>query len=442
MDEKRYWAFRVRSSPDTIKLRIAQFVEQNNLRERIPSMYCEKTTVQRGIREFYFFLNIECDDDDIPYDVLHRPELQNIARPIEEQPFTYDQIKSMTSREVDLESIKYARRIGYRPPEIVHPDNPFDFAIASELNDTAQESNNYLLYWMSAVGKGTWQTFREACRSLRLSTNTEARHIFRRFRLLGHVEYLNSGSHWTICPPCLVKVSERQGSRYFLSGAQVPVLIREIQDFGNVKVEVESNHGGPESVFLKFNSDTDVQELLTVLREMYTHFRDAGPAGTKLADVLPELNGWYRDILSPIGVASDRYWLEKWNGEDFVASVAEPLGEGMYRLKSLEKRDQELYYYYYFAPERNQWLQGDWYGLRFLANYHLGIQAELTYEPTLEQLFVPKRYHLPDLYERTLVLAAGKLPSVVPGGLVYETINPPLAETIRTKLYAQLIKGR
>jgi hypothetical protein len=437
MDERRYWAFRAYSTPDAVKQRIAHFVEGNNLRERIPRMYCEKGTAQHGAREFYFFLDIEGEDDDILYDVLHRPDLQTIGSPLD-QPFTYGEIKSMTGREVDLESIGYARRIGYRPPEVIRPDNPFDIATASEPDETAREAYNQLLYWISAIGQGTWQAFREACRILQLSTSSEARHIFRRLRLLGHVEYLNNGSHWTICPSCLVKIADHGVSHFFLAGAQVPALVREILDCDGVEIETKTNRGGPESVFLTLNLQADAQGIVNTLRQTCTYFRDAGTASAKLADVLPELNGWYHEVLRPIGVAAERYWLEKWNGEKFTASPAPPPSAGMYRLKNLDDRSQEPDHYYYFDPEPNQWFQSDWYGLRFLANYNLGIHAELTYEPRLEQLFAPSAHHLPDLYERALVLASGKLPSAVSDGLVYENINKALAETICTKLCAEL----
>jgi len=439
MSERKYWAFRVRSTPDAIKQRIAHLIEQNNLRERIPSMYCEKVSARRGVHEFYFFLNIIADEDDIPYDILRRPDLQTIAKPIEEETFTYDQFQSMTGREVDLEAIKYGRQLVYRPPERLKPDNPFDFAVISEPDSTSSEAYSRVLYWMSAVGRGTWQGFREACRTLGLSEFAEARHIFRRLRLLGHVEYLNSGTHWVVCPPCLVKINEQHDSKYFLSGAQVPTFIDKVRVVA--PIEIKGNHGGPVSVFMTFSSESDAQKLVASLQESCPQFRYAGTAGEKLAAILPDLAGWYHTGLTVIGVASDRFKLEKWNGRDFEISGEPSTETGMYRLSDLINPESDIRYYYYYDAERNRWLQGDWYGLKFLANHHLGIQAEFTYEPQLRQLYVPSAHHLPDLYERSLVLASGKLPSPVAGGLVYENINEALAETLCSKLYAQLTKG-
>jgi hypothetical protein len=440
MDERKYWAFRVRSSPDAIKQRIAHLIAQNSLRERIPSMYCEKVSMQRGVREFYFFLNITVDDDDTPFDILGRPDLQTIARPFVEEAFTYDQIKSMTGREVELESIKYARHIAYRPPEISRPDNPFDFAMSPEPNDESLEAYNHLLYWMSGVGKGTWQGFREACKSLGLSDMTEPRHIFRRLRLLGHAEYLNAGTHWITCPSCMVRVSDH-GARYFLSGAQVPDFVAKFQEFAHVEVETKGNYGGPESVFVTFSSDVEAQNLSIILRKVYPYFRYAGVASAKLADILPDLNDWYLEVLSSVSVVSERYSLDKWDGKGFGIPVAHPTETGMYRLISLENQESDLHYYFYFDPDRNCWLEGDWYGLRFLANHHLGSRAEFNYESNLRQLYVPNIHHLPDLYERALVLASGRLPVSARSGLVYENIDNSLAETISSKLYAELNKG-
>jgi hypothetical protein len=442
MNERKYWVFRVHSTPDAIVGRLTDFVTTNGLRERIPYFCLEKFVRKRGQHEFFVFLSIAGEEpDQIPQEIREGLSYVGINHLYVDSPLTYDQIKPIASLEASLESVSYARRIDYSPPEVIRPDNPFDLVTASEPDETPREAYNRLLYWMSATGKGTWQAFREACGALKLSTYTEARIIFRRLRLLGHVEHLDNGSHWAICPSSLVRVSDERYLRYFLAGAQVPVLVNEILAFDGIEVENWGNRGGSDSVFITFNSLFDVQRVVSTLQQTYNHFRDVGTASARLADALPDLNGWYHEVLSPIGVASDRYWLTQWNGEDFETSVAQATSAGMYRLKSLDDKTPELCYYYYFDPERHQWFQGDWYGLRFLANWRLGIQAQLNYDPTLEQLFVPDDNHLPDLYERALVLASGKLPSAVYSGLVYDNVTVSLAETICSKLYAELIKG-
>ncbi|MCE7948030.1 MAG: hypothetical protein DYG88_11435 [Chloroflexi bacterium CFX4] len=439
MNERKYWGFHTRSTPDAIKQRIARLIEQNNLRERIPHMYCEKPSARRGVREFYFFLNIIADDNDVPYDILRHPDLKTIASPVEEKPLTYDEFKSMAGPEVEFEAIKYGRQLVYRPPETAKPENPFDFAVTTDSDFTSSEAYRRLLYWMSAVGRGTWQGFREACRTLGLSEIAEARHIFRRLRLLGHVEYLNSGMHWEVCPPCLVKVNAQHDWRYFLSGAQVPTLIDKLRNVA--PVEIRDNHGGPTSVFVMFDSESNAQERVASLQENYRQLRYAGTAGERLAAILPDLDSWCHTVLTEISVASDRFKLEKWNGRDFEISGEPSTETGMYRLSDLVNPESDICYYYYFDADRNCWFQGDWYGLRFLANHHLGIQAEFTYKLELRQLYAPSAAHIPDLYERSLVLASGKLPSPADGGLVYENINEALAKTLCSKLYAQLTKG-
>lgn len=440
MDERKYWVFRVYSTPDAILRKLTTLVTTNGLRDRIPSYCLEKFVHKKGQHEFFLFLSIVTDDQDyIPQEIKEGLSYANINTLVAEYPLKYDEIKPMARPETEIEVGSYVRRIDYHPAQISRPDNPFDFSMTSGPDSVSSEAYNRLLYWMSAVGRGTWQGFRGACRALGLSEFAEARHIFRRLRLLGHVEYLNSGTHWVVCPTCLVKTSVQDGSGYFLSGAQVPTLIDKLRNVA--PIEVKGNHGGPSSVFVMFKSESDAQERVASLQESYPQFRYADTASEKLATILPDLDGWYRTVLTDISVAGERYKLERWDGQDFRIWGAPSTETGMYRLSDLFNPESDVRYYYYFDTDRNCWLQGDWYGLKFLANHHLGIQSEFTYEPQFRQLYVPSAYHLPDLYERSLVLASGKLPSPADGGLVYENVNEALAETLCSKLYAQLTKG-
>lgn len=440
MDERKYWVFRVYNTPDAILHKLTTLVTTNGLRDRIPSYCLEKFVHKKGQHEFFLFLSIVTDDQDyIPQEIKEALSYANINTLVAEYPLKYDEIRPMARPETEIEVGSYARRIHYHPPQISRPDNPFDFSMTSEPDSVWSGAYNRLLYWMSAVGKGTWQLFREACGSLGLSNFAETRHIFRRLRLLGHVEYLNDGTHWMVCPTCLVKTNAQHDWGYFLSGAQVPTLIDKLRNVA--PVEIRDNHGGPTSVFVMLESESDAQERVAFLQESYRQLRYAGLAGEKLAAILPDLDGWYGTVLTDIWVAGERYGLERWDGQDFRTWGASSTETGMYRLSDLVNPKSDIRYYYYFDADRNCWLQGDWYGLKFLANHHLGIQAEFTYEPQLRQLYVPSADHLPDLYERSLVLASGKLPSPADDGLIYENINEALAETIRSKLYAQLSRG-
>jgi hypothetical protein len=97
----------------------------------------------------------------------------------------------------------------------------------------------------------------------------------------------------------------------------------------------------------------------------------------------------------------------------------------------------------FYDQPNNWWLQGDWYGLRFLALYHnQDISCIVHYKKTTEKLAILSDQRWPEIYERALVLASGQLPTYQrteqSWWLVYERISLKLATQLIDKLGVKL----
>ena len=88
----------------------------------------------------------------------------------------------------------------------------------------------------------------------------------------------------------------------------------------------------------------------------------------------------------------------------------------------------------------NKWLSGDWYGLRYLSRVYVEEKCQTFYDANTMCLAIPVNYRWPDFYERALVLASGKLPSLRKNWLYFEDISFSLAQELSLKLTASLVR--
>ena len=107
----------------------------------------------------------------------------------------------------------------------------------------------------------------------------------------------------------------------------------------------------------------------------------------------------------------------------------------MYRLT--RGNDRNAYQIVLYLDQPNQrWLRGDWYGLRFLAYDSVGLDFEVTYDSSTNNLLIPVDERWPMLYERALVLASGSLPGRAenPKWLRYSGVSSELVYLLAEKL--------
>lgn len=412
MSAKWYRAYQVYGHRDVYINRISALVRQNDLSNIIPCLHTERLKRGQTIGEFYLFIGFSSDvEGEIPWDIeqlFGTVTLGHFAG-----NFRFEQIKSMVSSEID--TTNYVRRIAYHPPPVLSTEDPLDLSELETLTEKQGTEElvlalNHLLYWISATGSGTWQTFKKAYEKLAAEkVDLEARQIFRHFRLLGHVEYTTSdGSKWSVCPPVLVQIGNTD--TYFLAGQRTPYLIKILNDLTSLEEMFQSTKEAPSFIQIKLDS-TEAAQALTrddKIRAICP-LRWGGPASDRLATILPDLKD-YRSSLSLIsGFVVSNFISHRWDGQKFVECHFEGK-TGMYQLVPRDPKSPLSKRVWFFDAEQNCWRSGPRYDLRYLAQQEAGEPCRVIYHHNLRHLSIPAYYRWPDLYERALVLASGLLP--------------------------------
>lgn len=438
MTAKWYRGYQVFGHRDYHINRISNLVRQNDLGSVIPCLHIEKKS-RKG--EFYLFLGFNTEHKGkVPTQVSQILDSITIGNAIDD--FEYAQIKSMVSAGIDTEN--YRRTIPYHPPVVVPATDPLDL---SDLEAHADQQPipekptalNRLLYWLSAAGAGSWPTFKRVCDLITAETiSLDARHIFRRLRLLGHMEHAApNGSKWSVCPPTLVQSS--QSGRYFLAGQRVPKLLKVLAEFAEVEELAQPTGEAPDLVQMHFNSVEEARQTISDEKIRLVPIRWAGMTSIKLADILPDLAG-YRASLPPVsGFALSNFNLEQWQGQAY-AEIHFQQQTGLYRLTPREANSRLAPQTLFFDATTGQWCAGPWYDLRYLAQQATGAPCRVQYHPGQQRLAIPANYRWPDFYERALVLASGLLPLPSPDNnwFYFSDISSELAQTLAHKLNAVL----
>lgn len=417
--------------------RISNLVRRHDLGASIPCLHIEK--LRKGQWQFYLFLGFNTEKKGyVPAQILQILDTINIGHPVGD--FDFAEIKSMTSSGIDTEN--YQRTLTYRPSVLSSPTlDPFDLS-ELEAHNTQQATLekltalNHLLYWMSATGAGGWQTFKNVCDLLASSAlRLDPRHIFRRLRLLGHVEYADTrGSKWTICRPVLVKTN--QPDCYFLAGQRTPKLIASLAKFTDLENEHQPTGEGPDVTQLRLTSAKPIQQAVNSGK---INVGLAGVASMKLARILPTL-GDFRTNLSPVsGFVTSNFSFEQWQDHIYVETYFENQ-TGLYRLTPHDDNPRLSSHSLFYDAVTGQWRSGPWYDLCYLAQQDAGEQCIAHYHPGQQRLAVPANFRWPDLYERSLVLSSGQLPlrSSDNNWFYFSDISPELAQLLANKLNATI----
>ncbi|MDL5053456.1 hypothetical protein QQ056_07860 [Oscillatoria laete-virens NRMC-F 0139] len=441
--QRWYKGYKYKGNPKELIKQISKKIQEHNLSQYIPILRLEKGAKSRKV--FYFFLAIESEEKGkIPLQVrdsklLDCPLLKIPAVPGDPY-FTYQEIKPMVGVAHDV--YDYTNPIPYKKIQKSNNDNPFDWIVSLHIDkespNVGELSQRYekLLYWLSALGSGTWESFKKACDALGLE---EPKRILRRFRLLGHIESSLDGSRWSTAPTAFVEVSSESDSQEFiLCGQRSKHLLEKLQEYTTVKISNQFTGDAPPDVRLQLDS---LDELAYIVEQVRTQLgitiTDAGNASLKLATVLPELTAWKQGLRRLQGIVPSLYEWRRFDGSDFVECSFCGI-TGMYQMFPTQESDRP-YLTLFYDSETHTWQQGDWYGLRFLALHYGNHQCIAHYDPTAARLAIPLSQRWPELYERALVLASGRLPSYQrteqSAWLIYENVGLDLVEQLTKKLY-------
>ena len=331
-------------------------------------------------------------------------------------PLLLVEIKSMVSG-TEIETVGFGA-LAYKPLWGFDAGDPYDLydedsaQVELEISKDLDEKYNRLLYWISGTGQGSWGAFVAACQALDVASDAlRARHVFRRFTLLGHIEYSPDGSQWSASPPALVTCPTQVGAS-FLCGQRTSYLLKQISERCEVSESSQPASEGP--VRLELQCGTSLRDHIELSSGKYL----SAPVevSTLLASLLPDLEGWRESLIPIEKLNTTNCEIERWDGKrysacpDFYQRDDLYVGEsGLYRLtrgQAATARRMTLY----FDKETQKWVKGDWYGLRFLVYRNAGIECEAVYHPLRNELMIPVSERWPMLFERCLVLASGRLP--------------------------------
>lgn len=441
MSKKTRWysGFSYKGKPQKLVEVIARKVSEHELSSYVPLIRIEKKA-KKG--QFYFFLAIESEQPgEYPEQVKNNliTPLPCFKYPISGTiGFDYEQIKPMVGTAHEVHD--YVNLIPYKVNTTYEEEDPFaTFWLDSppqEYQREAPEKYQDLLYWLSGTGQGSWRLFQQACQTLNINHPTR---IMRRLKLLGHLETSNNGKNWSITPTCLVYTNSKQGyHNYFLCGQQSPILLKELEKFSNKKIIKQPLNYAPPCQIFSFSDSINLGEVIdSIKHQLGLTIYQTGNVAEKLANLLPLLSEWSLKLNTLGGIVKSNYSWKYYHNGEFINYLL-PKPTGMYQMCSSQRGDKPILTLFYEA-ETDTWRQGDWYGLRFLALQKQGEKCLVRYEQENLRLAIPYAQRWPELYERALVLASGRLPKYQQSEaknlwLIYENISWDLVQILTQKL--------
>ncbi len=408
------------------------FIQYQRLGDVIPVVRVERAPG----KQYYLFLGIEHEVfGELPESL--RGVLGNakfLGHPFDE-PFTLEQIRSMVSGEVAVHD--YTRLLPFRQtvcPPIVAGDG------AAERDDEGEQAIDdsdrwqTLVHVLSALGAGPVATLQHIWHEL---GGSSARSLTRTLRLLGYLETDPTGRRWEMAPTAFVSISHGPyADAVLLCGRRDQRLVSALAAAFQVEHVMQPGGNGPAACIIH---GATLDELTQTAAAHGVHARAVAHAGERLAQHLPSLAEWVERLEVIPGVHPERFSIARYDGRDFTPVVFHREQSGLYQLSS--RRDwgaaggagDAQHALLYHAPS-GRWFRGDWHGMRFAAIDWAGIACPIQADPATGWLRVAAQRRWPELYERALILASGRLPVWREGGWEYEGISPGMIDTLTPKL--------
>ncbi len=427
-----YKGFSYKGNPKQLVEQISKQVQHHDISQFIPLLRLEKGA--KANKLFYFFLAIESPEIGvIPPKITESNLLQlpffRVTAVKGRSDFTYEQIKPMVGAAHDVHA--YTTNIPYRPMQEVDRENPFNFIASPPLMslsdiDDITHRHEQLLYWLSALSCGTWDSFKKACNALKLE---EPKRILRRLKLLGHIESSGNGSRWSIAPTTLLKVGAQLDLQEFvLCGQRSMKLIDKLKQYAKLELINQPRGEAPPCVRFQIDKPENLSHLIAQINREFP-ITNVGEVSSQLAALLPDLAVWKQSLRSLRSIVPSLYEWKRFEGNNFVSCIS-PTQTGMYEIWTKDSRPLHTFY----DQESNLWFQGDWYGLRFLALQHNGQECIARYDRAKKILAIHLYQRVPEIYERSLILASGILPNRRDSWLFYENVDQEVVNELSAKL--------
>src|SRR5690606_28907923 len=186
-----YRAYRQVGNPGVLVDSLAHYFRM----ARVTDTVCGVRVERRARGEFYFFLAFDTE-----YFGELSPEVESALEDCPllqsgfQDPCTLDDISRMASGEMQLKAL--GQCINYRKLLVEAVEDPF---LDRDLDrEAGSDKGEQLLWYLSALGSGSWSSFRSAAASLGFGEAGDAARLARGLRLLGHLETSADGERWSI----------------------------------------------------------------------------------------------------------------------------------------------------------------------------------------------------------------------------------------------------
>lgn len=295
---------------------------------------------------------------------------------------------------------------------------------------------NELLVWMSARQSGSIQSFRARVAELH-PAGARGGHAVAPHRLaawtlskLGHAEFGNAagGAGWRIAPPVLAAGDIYGSARAVLCGARSPELLGALADCGErERFKPSPQSSSPDLVELEAESPS---ALVGIAHDIGipVQWNASLAVLTVCVDVksivleectIPVGAGWIVSRFSKSGLA----WVES------TLAEAQSMRTGLFRFRG-------EYGTTYLLKEGGRASSCDPAigKFRILMRRH----RPLVYDAAAQELAIVASCRPPDIIERALVVASGRLPGFRDGTLVYTHVTQPVAGRVAALLVQRL----
>ncbi|HEX2094451.1 MAG TPA: hypothetical protein VHG28_18750 [Longimicrobiaceae bacterium] len=422
-----YAAFRIpgRPLPAQLLQQVTAIIQRQQLGRWVP-----RVCFERGARgEYYFGMAIESETPGEPPRELDpllsisalSGALRQPGHPRRLQVLSRSELQRMT---VDMQVEGYvpvlrAAELQRRPH--VDPFGHLDEEPGEER--LADERYDRLLAWVSAYGIGSMDTFRSACAAIRVRSPSR---FIRSLRLLGHLEQSADGRRWSAAPTTLIGMVAHTERVHVLCGARDEALLAHLAEHSTLMRVVQPDQG-PCCIRLIGLSAESIQLLEGV--------EVIADAAARLATVLPTFEEWKGALVRLRGVVPALFDVRRLEGEAFIPAPFDGQS-GFYELWPRTREDRQdpehPHLVAYYDGDSREWLRGEWYGLRFLAS--AGHDVPFEYDAASKRVACLRGHRLPEIYERALVLSSGLLPRLENGWLIYDSVEPAVAERVLRRL--------
>jgi hypothetical protein len=311
-------------------------------------------------REKCFFLPIQSlKMQDIPPNIQEdviNPLLKKrkLIKEAIKQAFSYNDAIAWVGSQVEV--YKFMRHsIPYQPAaKIREQRSPFEFnPQPSEYHnlkpadiETKSINCDRLLYWLSAMGSGSWESFKKACDTLQIE---KPERILRRLRLLGHIESSVNGKRWSVAPTALVKIESdsenSENSEYILCGQRSIKLLNHLEQYAQLTYIPQPEGAAPHCIRLQMSDPkkpgfclNSELKLLTFAKNPVFDRSDfiianAGNASLQLAELLPDIKIWQQHLTILPGIVPSLYQWQKFNSQTNQFEESYPGETGLYELR-------------------------------------------------------------------------------------------------------------